>query len=54
LKFNNSVTGRAREASFGSFCSIFYPLSNGVLVKSIGVQTKKLKTFKNLKNAIFA
>jgi len=47
------VTWRAREASFGSFCSIFYPLSNGVSVKSIRVQIKKLQSFKNGKNTIF-
>jgi len=40
--------------SFGSFCSIFYPLSNSVLVKSIRVQIKKLQSFKNWKNASFA
>jgi len=54
LKLNISVTWRAREASLGSFCSIFYPLSNGVLVKFIRVQIKKLQLFKNFKNAIFA
>jgi len=54
LKFNISITTRAREASFGSFCSIIYPFSNGVLVKSIRVQIKKLQSFKNWKNVIFA
>jgi len=54
LKFNISVIWRAREASFGSFCSIFYPRSNGVLIKSIRVEIKKLQSFKNWKNAIFA
>jgi len=54
MKLNISVTWRAREASFGSFCSIFYPRSNGVLTKSIRVEIKKLQSLKNLKNAIFA
>jgi len=43
-----------REASFSSFCSIFYPLSNGVLVKSIRVHIKKLQSFKNFKKGILA
>jgi len=31
-----------------------YLLSNGVLLKSIGIEIKKLQSFKNFKNAIFA
>jgi len=54
LKFNISVTWRAREASLCSFCSIFYYFSNDVLVKSLRVQIKKLQSFKNCKNAVFA
>jgi len=54
FKFNISVTWRAREVSFGSFCSIFYPFSNDVLVKSIRIQIKELQSFKHWKNAIFA
>jgi len=54
LKFNISITCRAREASFGSFCSIFYPFSNDILTKSISVQIKKLQSFKNCENVIFA
>jgi len=52
-KFNIPVTWGVREASFGSFCSIFYPLSNGDLAKLIRVQIKKLQPFKNTKNDIF-
>jgi len=54
LKFNISVTCRAREASFGSFCSIFYPFSNSAPVKPLKLQIKKLQSFKYWKNAIFA
>jgi len=49
LNMNISVTQRAKEASFSSFYSIFYPFSNGDLSKLIRVQTKKLQPFKNWK-----
>jgi len=52
LKYSISVRWRAKEANFGSFCSIFYPFSNGDWVKLIGVQIKKLQLFKNWKNDI--
>jgi len=42
LKYNISVTWRAREASFDPFCNFLSPFSNGVLVKSLKVQIKKL------------
>jgi len=33
--------------SFGSYCRIFYPVSNGGLAKLIGIQIKKLQFVAN-------